>query len=139
MKSRLTIITLGVKNLEVSTAFYKEVFAWNLHAQSNENIRFFKLNGILLSLYPLDKLAKDAQTQNDGEGFKGFTLAHNVASVAEVDELFKNFKYLNVTILKEPEAVFWGGYSGYIEDPDGYLWEIAYNPFLEMDENGNVQ
>ena len=105
---------------------------------SNDNISFFQLNGILLSLYSREKLAEDAGVSHEGSGFKGFTLAHNAKTKAEVDQLFDFFKSKNIKIVKEPEEVFWGGYSGYIADPDDHLWEIAFNPFLPLDEKGNA-
>ncbi len=138
MEQRATIITLGVKNLEVSTKFYQEQFGWKLMALSNESISFFKLNGILLSLYPSEKLAEDAKVNHSGSGFKGFTLAYNTRSKEEVDSLFMDLKRKGVEIVKQPEEVIWGGYSGYIADPDDNLWEIAFNPFLTLDENGNT-
>lgn len=138
MEQRLTLITLGVQDLKTSEDFYIHKFGWEKAESSNENIIFIQLNGIMLSLFPKEELAKDATVDAAGQGFKGFTLAHNVRSEAEVDALFMIFKSKNITIVKEPEKVFWGGYSGYIADPDGYLWEIAYNPFLPLDEKGNV-
>ncbi len=138
MEQRATIIGLGVKNLEVSTNFYQEQFGWKLMAASNESISFFQLNGILLSLYPREKLAEDANVSHKGSGFKGFTLAYNTRSKEEVDSLFEDLKRKGVRIVKLPEEVFWGGYSGYISDPDDNLWEIAFNPFLTLDENGNT-
>ncbi len=138
MEQRATIIGLGVKNLEVSTKFYQEQFGWKLLASSNESISFFQLNGILLSLYPRAKLAEDAKISHKGSGFKGFTLAYNTRSKEEVDSLFEDLKRKGVRIVKQPEEVFWGGYSGYIADPDDNLWEIAFNPFLPLDEKGNT-
>jgi uncharacterized glyoxalase superfamily protein PhnB len=91
-----------------------------------------------LSLYPREKLAEDAQVPHEGNGFKGFTLAHNLRSKAEVDQLFSELEQKGVTIVKQPEEVFWGGYSGYVSDLDDNLWEIAFNPFLPLDEKGNT-
>ena len=138
MEQRLTIIGLGVGDLHRATSFYTDVLGWELHEGSNENITFIKLNGILLSLYPRDKLAEDAGVDPTGSGFKAFTLAHNLRSKDEVDDLFTSLEKKGVSIIKAPVEVFWGGYSGYIADPDGNLWEIAYNPFLPLDEKGNV-
>ena len=138
MQQRLTIVGLGVENLESSTSFYEIHFGWNKTESSNENITFFQLNGILLSLYPREKLAEDATVDPQGSGFKGVTLAYNTRSEAEVDEIIDHLSEAGVTIIKKPQKVFWGGYSSYISDPDGHLWEIAYNPFLPMDDEGNV-
>ena len=138
MEQRLTIIGLGVEDLTVSSAFYEEKFGWKKTGASNENISFFQLNGILLSLYPHEKLAEDAGISPVGSGFKGVTLAFNARSEQEVDELIADLAGKGVKIVKQPEKVFWGGYSSYIADPDGHLWEIAYNPFLPIDAEGNV-
>lgn len=138
MEQRATIIGLGVNDLESSTNFYKEKFGWELMDSSNESISFFQLNGILLSLYPREKLAKDAQISPKGSGFKGFTLAYNTRTKEEVDFLFEQLSLKGVKIIKPPEDVFWGGYSGYIADLDDNLWEIAFNPFLALDELGNT-
>lgn len=139
LEQRLTIVGLGVDDLGVSTKFYEEVFGWSKLPSSSDTISFFQLNGILLSLYSRKGLAEDAQVSAEGSGFKGVTLAHNYRSEAEVDECFKNLEEKGAKIVKRPEKVFWGGYSGYVSDPDGHLWEIAYNPYLEMDLLGNVQ
>ena len=130
MEQRITFLTLGVKDLKVSIDFYENKFGWQRSEASSENMIVYNLNGLLLSLYPREELAKDANMSPDGEGFRGFTMAHNLNSEQEVDNLFKELKAKNVRIVKAPEKVFWGGYSGYIADPDGNLWEIAYNPFL---------
>ena len=138
MEQRLTIVGLGVSDLAVSAEFYEQKLGWNQLSSSNENIKFYQLNGILLSLYPREKLAEDATVDPKGEGFRGFTLAYNTRSREEVDNLFEDLRNKQVTIVKPPEEVFWGGYSGYISDPDGNLWEIAYNPFLPLDSEGNA-
>jgi len=138
MQPRVNIISLGVANVKAATTFYQEKFGWELTNASNENISFFQLNGVLLSLYPREKLAEDATLDHTGSGFKGFTLAYNTRTKEEVDEIFTNLKSKGVHIVKQPEKVFWGGYSGYVADLDGNLWEIAYNPFLELDAEGNV-
>ncbi|WP_298508965.1 VOC family protein [uncultured Kordia sp.] len=138
MQPRVTIIGLGVQDLKAATTFYQEKFGWKLTNASNENISFFQLNGVLLSLYPREKLAEDATVNPTGSGFKGFTLAYNTRTKEEVDEVFADLSSKNVKIVKQPEQVFWGGYSGYVADLDDNLWEIAYNPFLELDAEGNT-
>lgn len=138
MEQRLTIVGLGVSDLKIATQFYEEKFGWEKTTSSNANITFFQLNGMLLSLYPREKLAEDATVSHEGNGFKGFTLAHNARSKAEVDDIFLDLEQKGVEIVKQPEEVFWGGYSGYVADIDGNLWEIAFNPFLLLDENGNT-
>ena len=138
MEQRLTIIGLGVSDLDLSSSFYQEKFGWQKMSSSTENITFFKLNGILLSLYPRDKLAEDAAVNSDGAGFKGFSMAYNTRSKEEVNRLFVELEEKGVKIVKKPEEVFWGGYSGYVADPDHNLWEIAYNPFMNLDDSGNA-
>lgn len=138
MEQRLTIITLGVTDLETSTRFYTEKFGWELAPMSNENISFFHLNGILLSLYPHEALSEDAGTDPGKFNAGSFALAYNARSKQEVDQLISQLKNEGVKIKKMPCDTFWGGYSSYVSDPDGYLWEVAYNPFLPMDHLGNV-
>jgi len=133
MEQRLTIITLGVKDLTTSIDFYENKFGWKRSEMSNDKVVFFQLNGIFLSLYSNGELAKDASIDSTGSGFKGYTISYNTRSEKEVDEIIKSLKDNGVKIVKEPEKVFWGGYSSYISDPDGNLWEIAYNPYLKID------
>ncbi len=138
MEQRLTIVGLGVNDLEVATKFYEEKFGWEKMGASNDSISFFQLNGILLSLYPSEKLAEDATVSAEGSGFKKFTLAYNTRSKQEVDDLISELETKGVKIVKRPEEVFWGGYSSYVADMDNNLWEIAFNPFLPLDEKGNA-
>jgi uncharacterized glyoxalase superfamily protein PhnB len=137
LEQRMTIIGLGVSNLEKANAFYEKIFGWKKMDSSNEFISFFKLNGILLSLYPKDKLAEDATVSPDGSGFKSFSLAYNTRSEKEVDELIESLQSKGVKIIKTPQKTDWGGYSSYVSDMDENLWEIAYNPFLLLDEKGS--
>ena len=136
MQQRLTFITLGVADLGRSKAFYNGVLGWKPF-QDNGGIVMYKLNGMILSLYPQHELMEDAQAKDEGRGSR-FTLAQCLGSVEKVDALFADLRKKKVTITKDPVKVFWGGYSGYFADPDGHLWEIAHNPFLEMDKAGNV-
>jgi len=131
MEQRITFITLGVQDLKTSADFYENKFGWKRSEMSSDAILFFELNGIHLSLYPKNELAKDATVDPEGSGFKGFTLAYNTRSEKEVDSLIDGLREKGVRIVKEPQKVFWGGYSSYIADPDGYLWEIAFNPYLK--------
>ncbi|WP_406682739.1 VOC family protein [Seonamhaeicola sp. MEBiC1930] len=138
MEQRVTIIGLGVKDLKAASDFYENKFGWKKMKSSNNDIVFFQLNGLLLSLYPSDKLAEDAHVSAEGEGFKKFTLAYNTKTKHEVDELFNALEGRGVKVVKKPEEVFWGGYSGYVADLDDNLWEIAFNPFLPLDDCGNT-
>jgi catechol 2,3-dioxygenase-like lactoylglutathione lyase family enzyme len=136
MEQRLTFITLGAKDTSALKQFYIEKFGWK--PVKTDGIIFFKMNGFILAFYPADELAKDAGVPADGSGFKKFTLSINYRSENEVDEAFKTLKSKAVHVVKAPQKASWGGYSGYVADPEGNLWEIAYNPFLEIDNNGNV-
>ncbi len=134
MEQRLTLITLGVRNLQRAREFYQNVFGWQPTESDSEGIVFFQLNGMQLALFPQESLADDAGVSPEGSGFKKFSLAYNVRSEQEVDELVAQLEEKGATVVKRPEKVFWGGYSSYISDPDDNLWEIAYNPFLLPDE-----
>ena len=123
MEQRFNILALGVADLAVANDFYENTFGWKKLASSNDNISFFQCNGVLLSLYGREALAEDAQVPHEGSGFKGFTIAHILRSREEVDALFADLEAKGTRIVKPPEAVFWGGYSGYIADPDGNLWD----------------
>lgn len=138
MEARITMVSLGVRDLAVATAFYEEVLGWEKTPASNDSITFFHLNGLLLGLYGWDALAEDAGVPAEGMGFRGTALAYNTRSREEVDSLFDALEAKGAHILKSPEDVFWGGYSGYFSDPDGHLWEVAWNPYLPLDEQGNV-
>jgi len=122
------MITLGVRDMVRSIAFYEKLGF--KRQNDDDNVAFFDLNGTWLGLYDYEALAEDAQVAPKGGEFGGFTLAHNLASEAEVDTVFAEALAAGATATKEPQKVFWGGYSGYFKDPDGYLWEIAYNPFF---------
>ncbi len=139
MDQHLHIVTLGVRDLEASRKFYSQMLGWKLSTASNEGIMFFQAGGVVLAIYQREKLAEDAVVAPEGSGFAGFTLAYNAQSEAKVDEIIANLKSKGVTIVKEPQKVFWGGYSSYFADPDGFLWEVAYNPFFPFDENGNLK
>jgi len=138
MQPRLTLVTLGVSDIKRARTFYENVFGWEALPMSNDNVTFFKLNGILLSLFGEGALAEDAGIDPIGNGFRKFSLAHNVRSEKEVDDLVNTLRTRGATVVKEPQKVFWGGYSSYVADPDGNLWEIAFNPFLELDDKSNV-
>ena len=139
MKQHVHLVTLGVRDFQSSKTFYTETLGWKPSSSSNEDITFFQAGGIVLSIFPREKLAEDALVSPDGEGFTGFTLAYNAQSEAEVDEIIGGLIAKGVKILKEPQKVFWGGYSAYFADPDGNCWEVAYNPFFPFDENGNLK
>ena len=138
MNQHIHLVTLGVNDLQASKQFYAETLGWK-PSSPQEGVVFFQAGGVVLSLFPREELAKDAQISSEGSGFAGFSLAYNARSEAEVDEIIADLKAKGVEILKEPQKVFWGGYSSYFADPDGYCWEVAYNPFFPFDENGNLK
>ena len=127
MQPRISMITLGVSDLETSIKFYQEGLGFP-KMESPPEVAFFTLNGSWLGLYSRESLAEDATVSPDGSGFTGFSLSHNVASEAEVDQTIEQAVSVGAALVKPPQKVFWGGYSGYFKDPDGYLWEVAYNP-----------
>lgn len=127
MKPRISMITLGVSDIERSITFYQEGLGFP-KMESPPEVAFFTLNGSWLGLYSRDSLAEDAAVSAEGSGFSGFTLSHNVASESEVDQTITQAVAAGATLVKPAQKVFWGGYSGYFKDPDGYLWEVAHNP-----------
>ena len=129
MKPRISMITLGVNDLEKSVKFYEEGLGFP-RMESPPTVAFFTLNGSWLGLYGRESLAEDAMVSTEGSGFSGFTLAHNLKSEAEVDQVIQQALDAGATLTKAAQKTFWGGYSGYFKDPDGYLWEIAHNPLF---------
>jgi len=140
MQQRLSMVTLGVADLGRAVTFYERVVGWKA-APGPPGIAFFDLGGIVFSLYPHADLANDMKVAADAErsrAYQGFALAHNARSKDEVDAIFARLKGNGATIVKAPEQVFWGGYSGYFADRDGHVWEVAYNPHWTIDEDGRV-
>ena len=132
MKPKLAIITLGVADMVVAKKFYEQGMGLIPEKESCDSITFYDMNGVWLSLYPKDKLAEDVTISTEGNGFSGVTIAHNEPSEEEVRKVIEQARSAGARIIKEPQDAFWGGYSGYFEDPDGHLWEIAYNPFVDL-------
>ena len=139
MQARLNIVTLGVKNLQKSSEFYQKALGWKPTKDSDDKIVFFNQLGIVLGLYPLDELAKDAGISSERSGFSGVTLAINLESKAAVDELYQSIIEKGGKSLVKPRDTFWGGYDCYFADPDGNAWEIAWAPFWEFDEQGSLK
>ncbi len=138
LEQRISIVTLGVGDLSTSEGFYSGVLGWEPVRPRDEGIVFYQLGGIQLALYPIEKFVDEF---DDGQGSRepgrtNFTLAYNVNSREEVDEVFAGLERAGVRIVKLPEEVFWGGYSGYFADPDGHMWEVAFNPFTLVDSSG---
>ncbi len=138
MKPRLNLITLGVKDLKKSMKFYREALGWEPAKGSDENIVFFNQKGIILCLYPFEKLAEDAGLPAEKSSFPGITLAINQDSKEAVDVIFQKALKSGARDLIKPHETFWGGYGGYFADPDGYTWEVAWAPMWEFDKHGNL-
>lgn len=138
MNQHLHLITLGVRDFNKSLEFYTKTLEWK-PSSSQDDIAFFQTSGVVFAIYLREKLAEDALVSPEGSGFSGITLAYNARSESEVDEIIKDLSSKGVKIIKEPQKVFWGGYSSYFSDPDDYRWEVAYNPFFPFDENGNLK
>ncbi|WP_062521099.1 VOC family protein [Demequina silvatica] len=133
---RVSFVTLGVADLARARAFY-EAWGWEA-AQAQEDIVFFQANGTVIGLFGLADLAKDQGRPGAALGVGAMTLAQNYPTEAEVDAVFEDALAAGATLLKRPEKVFWGGYSGYVADPDGHVWELAMNPFSPPEPDGSV-
>ena len=131
---RVTLITLGVDDLERSRAFYRAL-GWQ-PAEELPEVTFFRMKGFRLGLFGKEALAKDQGRPGAGLGTGAMTLALNHRSEAEVDTAFAAAISAGATALKKPAKVFWGGYSGYYADPDGHVWEVAHNPYWPLGEDG---
>ncbi len=137
MPPRLSLVTLGVADIDRSRHFY-EAWGWKASSASQPEVVFFQANGLALALFGRAALAADAHVEDTPTGFSGVTLAYNCRSRTEADEVFARVIAAGARSLKPPQDVFWGGYSGYFADPDGHLWEVAWNPFFPLDERGNL-
>jgi uncharacterized protein len=144
MQQRVSIVTLGVADLKRSRAFYERL-GWRraMSKDDAEGIVFFQAGGMGLALYPRHELAKDANPADSnaaaGHGFGGITLAYNTRTRTEVDSVLKEAAGAGASIVKPAKEAFWGGYSGYFSDPDGILWEVAWNPSFPIAEDGSIQ
>ena len=136
MDPRISIITLGVTDLDRSTRFYRDGLGFPVHEIGSDSITFFLLERVMLALYPRDALAREIDPDNESsEGFgkHAFTLAHNVASRPDVDAVLAQAGAAGARIIKPAADTFWGGYSGYFADPDGFRWEIATGSGLPVE------
>jgi catechol 2,3-dioxygenase-like lactoylglutathione lyase family enzyme len=138
MEQRISLITLGVADLARSRRFY-EALGWKAAAYGNESVAFFQAGGMILALWGRKDLADDAKIADDGSGFRGMSMAHNTRSKDEVDTVLAEAERAGARILRPGEAAFWGGYTAYFADPDGHLWEVAWNPDFKIDADGNVR
>jgi catechol 2,3-dioxygenase-like lactoylglutathione lyase family enzyme len=129
MQSRINMITLGTRNLELATRFYEHGLRFPKMTFEGD-ISFFKTSGSWIALYPWDLLAEDATVSHVGSGFRGVTLAHTVTSENEVIAVLSEAKNAGASIVKVAQKTTWGGFSGYFADLDDHLWEVAFNPFF---------
>jgi predicted lactoylglutathione lyase len=138
MEQRISLVTLGVKDLVTSKQFYVDGLGWKPVFQ-NKEIIFFQAGGMIFALFLRGKLAEDFQTDPATFGRAGMSLAYNVHEKSEVDPLMKQAATAGATILKPPREASWGGYSGYFADPDGFAWEVAWNPAWRLAPDGSVE
>jgi len=136
VKQSVSLITLAVADYERSRAFY-EALGWST-ALEIEETAFFQANGVVVVLWSREKLAADSGIADDGAGWGGITLAHNVASREEVDEVIEQARANGGTITREPAETFYGGYAGVFRDLDGHAWEVAHNPGFGLTTDGSV-
>ncbi len=137
MEPRISLITLGVADMAKSRAFYENL-GWQSGSQSNSDVTFFQAGGMILGLYGRAALAADAGVTDSTSGFAGIALAYNGRDKAEVDAVLAEAVAAGGTLVKAAEDVFWGGYSGYFADPDGHLWEVAWNPSFPIASDGTI-
>ena len=138
MEPRISLITLGVRDLAKSVRFYRDGLGWPLSSVEGQDVAFFRSGGAVLSLYLRDLLADDANLPRESSGFGGITLAHNVRERADVDAVLAQAVAAGATLLKPAQDVFWGGYHGYFADPDGHPWEVAWNPGFPIGADGSL-
>lgn len=136
MEQRLSLVTLGVADLERSRAFY-EALGWKSNTDPGEGVVFFQSGGMILALWGRAQLADDSGV-SDGGGWGGVTLAHNVGSAAEVDTVIEEARAAGARIARAGAETFWGGYSGAFIDPDGHPWEVAHNPHWTIGDDGSL-
>ncbi len=136
MEQRLSLVTLGVSDLARARSFY-EALGWTTRAEPDADVVFFQAAGTILSLWDRAQLAQDSGVE-DGGGFGGVTLAHNVRSPDDVDAVIEEARAAGAKIAREPAPTFWGGYSGVFVDPDGHPWEVAHNPHWRIADDGST-
>lgn len=136
MKQSISFITLAVNDFNTELKFYTDTLGWEPFTVITDTIAFFNTGSFVFSICRYEELANDIGQPLETRPYIGVTLAQNVASEAKVDEIFSRLCSAGVTIVKEPVRANWGGYSGYFSDPEGHLWEVAYNPQFEYDKDG---
>ena len=137
MEQRVSLITLGVRDLARARAFY-EALGWSTRAAREDDVVFFQAGGMVVALWDRARLAADSGVEDSG-GWGGATLAHNVREPAEVDAVTEEARAAGADIVREPAETFWGGYSAAFTDPDGHPWEVAHNPRWTIREDGSIE
>lgn len=137
MEQRLSLVTLGVRDLERARRFY-EAMGWHTGAAPADDVVFFQAGGMVVGLWGRDQLAEDSAIEDPG-GWGGVTLAYNTRSPEEVDAVIEEARAAGARIGREPAATFWGGYSGVFIDPEGHPWEVAHNPGWTIGDDGSVR
>jgi len=138
MEQRVSLVTLGVADLKRSREFYKRL-GWRRSMAKAEGVVFFQAGGMTLALFPRQELAKDANVTPQGDGFRAISLAYNARHRAEVNSVLEEAEAAGAKLVKPAQDAFWGGYSGYFSDPDGFLWEVAWNPSFAIAEDGSIR
>jgi len=138
MEPRVSIITLGVQDVARARVFY-EMLGFEASSSSRESVTFFDAGGVVLGLYGRGPLAEDATVDDSPPGFSGVALAYNARSEVDVDAVLAEVVSAGAKLIKPAGKVFWGGYSGYFADPDGHLWEVAFNPYFKLSDDGRIQ
>jgi catechol 2,3-dioxygenase-like lactoylglutathione lyase family enzyme len=138
MRQKLNLITLGVADFKKALDFYEQGLGWKKSEKSVDGLALFPLGGMTLALHPREELAEDCTLGFEASNFSGMTISYNAKSEREVEEVLSQVEKLGATIVKPAQRVYWGGYSGYFKDLDGYLFEVAYNPYWELDANDNL-
>src|SRR5687768_11952150 len=137
MEQRVSLITLGVRDLAQARAFY-EGLGWTTRAGPDDDVVFFQAGGMVVALWDRAQLAEDSGVEDSG-GWGGATLAHNVRSPAEVDAVTEEARAAGANVVREPAETFWGGYPAAFTDPDGPPWEIAHNPLWTIRDDGSIE
>lgn len=138
MEQRISVITLGVADLERSRRFYEDGLGWR-RGNRHDEVAFFQAGGMVLALFSREALAADAGLPDDEGGFRGIALAYNTRTKEEVDAVLAEAEAAGAPILKRAQETFWGGYAGYFADPDGHPWEVAWNPEWPIAPDGSVR
>jgi len=138
MEQRVSLVTLGVADLKRSREFYERL-GWRRSMAKAEGVVFFQAGGMALALFPRQELAKDANVTPQGDGFRAISLAYNARNRAEVNAVLDEAEAAGAKLVKPAQDALWGGYSGYFSDPDGFLWEVGWNPTFAMAEDGSIR